>query len=131
VKENSEFSNRRKNVLGAAWLWLGVLLIALACPPLRRTRHRLHQRHRERQVWRRYRRGRRGHYQHKWQFDSNDTTNSDGAYVVAGLPGATYNIVVTAKGFQKYSATKVVLDVAQKIRVDVQLTVGPLPKSLR
>jgi len=52
------------------------------------------------------------------------TTNSDGAYVVAGLPGGTYNLVVTAKGFQKYSATKVVLDVAQKIRVDVQLTVG-------
>src|SRR5438309_274119 len=52
------------------------------------------------------------------------TTNSDGAYVVAGLPGGTYNLVVTAKGFQKYSASKVVLDVAQKIRVDVQLTVG-------
>src|SRR5438445_5493603 len=52
------------------------------------------------------------------------TTNSDGAYVVAGLPGGTYNLVVTAKGFQKYSATKVVLDLAQKIRVDVQLTVG-------
>src|SRR5206468_2625951 len=52
------------------------------------------------------------------------TTNADGAYVVPGLPGATYNISVTAKGFQKYSATNVVLDVAQKIRVDVQLTVG-------
>src|SRR5689334_114479 len=52
------------------------------------------------------------------------TTNGDGAYVVAGLPGGTYNLTVTAKGFQKYSATKVVLDVAQKIRVDVQLTVG-------
>ncbi len=54
------------------------------------------------------------------------TTNADGAYVVAGLPGATYNLSVSAKGFQKYSATKVVLDVAQKIRVDVQLTVGPV-----
>src|SRR5437016_12981066 len=52
------------------------------------------------------------------------TTNADGAYVVPGLPGATYNISVTAKGLQKYSATKVVLDVAQKIRVDVQLAVG-------
>src|SRR6266436_701301 len=52
------------------------------------------------------------------------STNSDGAYVVAGLPGGTYNLVVTAKGFQKYSANKVVLQVAQKIRVDVQLTVG-------
>src|SRR5256886_16141995 len=54
------------------------------------------------------------------------TTNADGAYVVPGLPGATYNITVTAKGFQKYSATKIVLDVAQKIRIDVQLTVGAI-----
>src|SRR5580704_696766 len=49
------------------------------------------------------------------------TTNGDGAYVVAGLPGGAYNIVVTAKGFQKYTAKGVVLDVAQKIRVDIQL----------
>ncbi|HEV1996339.1 MAG TPA: carboxypeptidase regulatory-like domain-containing protein [Candidatus Acidoferrum sp.] len=53
-------------------------------------------------------------------------TNGDGAYVVAGLPGGAYNLFVTAKGFQKFSATKVVLDVAQKIRVDVQLTVGAI-----
>src|SRR5712664_1631529 len=52
------------------------------------------------------------------------TTNSDGAYVVAALPGGTYNLVVTAKGFQKYLATRVVLEVAQKTRLDVQLTVG-------
>jgi hypothetical protein len=51
-------------------------------------------------------------------------TNADGAYVVAGLPGATYNITITAKGFQKFTAPKVVLEVAQKARVDVQLTVG-------
>jgi len=42
------------------------------------------------------------------------------------LPGGSYNILVTAKGFQKYSATGVVLDVAQKIRVDIQLTVGAI-----
>jgi len=52
------------------------------------------------------------------------TTNADGAYVIAGLPGATYNLTVTAKGFQKYSARGVVLDVAQKSRIDIQLTVG-------
>lgn len=52
------------------------------------------------------------------------TTNADGAYVVSGLPGGTYDIVVTAKGFQKYSAQRVVLDVAAKVRVDVQMTVG-------
>ncbi len=58
------------------------------------------------------------------------TTNGDGAYVVAGLPGGSYNIVVTAKGFQKYTAQKVVLDVAQKIRVDIQLTVGAVTEEV-
>jgi Carboxypeptidase regulatory-like domain/TonB-dependent Receptor Plug Domain len=58
------------------------------------------------------------------------STNTDGAYVVAGLPGGNYNLVVTAKGFQKYSATKVVLDVAQKARVDVQLTVGAINEEI-
>ena len=57
-------------------------------------------------------------------------TNSDGAYVVAGLPGATYNITVSAKGFQKYVANGVVLDVAEKIRVDVQLTVGSISEEV-
>ena len=58
------------------------------------------------------------------------TTNADGAYVVAGLPGGSYNIVVTAKGFQKYTAKNVVLDVAQKIRVDIQLTVGAVTEEV-
>ena len=52
------------------------------------------------------------------------TTNGDGAYVVAGLAGGAYNLVVTAKGFQKYTAQGVVLDVAEKRRIDIQLTVG-------
>jgi hypothetical protein len=58
------------------------------------------------------------------------SSNSEGAYVVAGLPGGSYNLAVTAKGFQKYSATKIVLDVAQKIRVDVQLTVGSITEEV-
>jgi hypothetical protein len=58
------------------------------------------------------------------------TTNGDGAYVVAGLPGGSYNIVVTAKGFQKYTAKNVVLDVATKIRVDIQLTVGQITEEV-
>jgi hypothetical protein len=57
-------------------------------------------------------------------------TNSEGAYVVAGLQSGKYNIEVTAKGFQKYSAQNVVLDVAEKIRVDVQLTVGAVTEEV-
>jgi hypothetical protein len=54
----------------------------------------------------------------------NTTTNTDGAYVIPGLPGDTYNISVTAKGFQKYQAKNVKLDVAQKSRIDITLAVG-------
>ncbi len=60
----------------------------------------------------------------------NTTTNADGAYVAAGLPGATYNLTVTATGFQKYTAKSVVLDVAQKTRIDVQLTVGSVTEEV-
>jgi Carboxypeptidase regulatory-like domain len=58
------------------------------------------------------------------------TSNADGAYVAAGLAGGSYNIVVTAKGFQKYNAQNVVLDVAQKIRVDITLTVGAMSEEV-
>jgi len=63
-------------------------------------------------------------------FTRPTTTNADGAYVVAGLSGGSYNIEVTAKGFQKYAAKEVVLDVAQKIRVDIQLTVGAVSEEV-
>ncbi len=58
------------------------------------------------------------------------TTNSDGVYVIAGVPGDTYNLSVTAKGFQKYTAQKIKLDVAEKARVDVTLTVGTMSEEI-
>ena len=58
------------------------------------------------------------------------TTNADGAYVIAGLPGGTYNLTVTATGFQKYTANGVVLNVGSKIRVDVPLTVGSVSEEV-
>lgn len=60
----------------------------------------------------------------------NTVTNTDGEYVVAGLPGGTYDIIVTAKGFEKYQAKGVKLDVAQKRRVDIQLTVGSIAQTV-
>lgn len=62
---------------------------------------------------------------------SRDTeTNADGAYTVAGLPGGSYNLTVTADGFQKFVAQRIALDVAQKSRVDVQLTVGAVTQEV-
>src|ERR1700739_1713382 len=51
-------------------------------------------------------------------------TNSTGDYNEAALPQGTYDVTVTANGFKKFQAKGVVLDVAQKARVDVTLQVG-------
>ncbi len=53
-------------------------------------------------------------------------TNSDGDYLAAGLPGDTYDITVSARGFETFKAKGVVLRVAQKARVDATLTVGQI-----
>src|SRR5579863_9077543 len=51
-------------------------------------------------------------------------TNSDGEYTETALPQGKYDIIVTATGFKKFQAKGVILDVAQKARVDVPLQVG-------
>jgi hypothetical protein len=122
--ENSSPLKQRKNFFGSVPLWLCALVVALALPLALRAQDTGYI---------------SGTVTDKsgaavagaevvitntaGSLTRTTTTNTDGAYVVAGLPGATYNIGVTAKGFQKFIA-KVVLDVAQKARVDVQLTVG-------
>src|SRR5436309_1331635 len=127
VKRNSDFSNPRKNMLGAAWLAFVALILALALPLASRAQDTGYI---------------SGTVTDKsgsavvgaevvitntaGSLTRTTTTNADGAYVVAGLPGASYNISVTAKGLEKYHAKGVKLDVAQKIRVDVELVVGAI-----
>src|SRR5438046_2763719 len=122
VKGNSDFSNPRKNMLGVAWLAFVGLIIALVLPLASRAQDTGYI---------------SGTVTDKsgaavvgaevvitntaGSLTRTTATNSDGAYVVDGLPGGTYNLVVTARGFQRYSASKLVLDVAQKISVNVQL----------
>src|SRR5579864_7191996 len=54
----------------------------------------------------------------------NTTSNSDGEWAVPSLPAGKYDLVVTAPGFKKYQAQGVILDVAQKARIDVSMQVG-------
>jgi Carboxypeptidase regulatory-like domain len=60
----------------------------------------------------------------------NTETNGEGAYLVSSLPSGKYDITVTAPGFQKFVVKGVVLDVAQKARVDVTLTVGAVTQEI-
>src|SRR5436305_11288139 len=52
------------------------------------------------------------------------TANSSGGYLFAALPVGRYDMTVTAPGFKKYEAKDIVLNVGQKARNDVTLTVG-------
>ena len=54
------------------------------------------------------------------------TTNSDGEYSVAGLPGGTYNLTISEKGFKTFKGNGVVLRVGQKARVDAALAIGDI-----
>ena len=58
------------------------------------------------------------------------TTNSGGDYLIAGLPTGTFNLTITSKGFQKYEATGIILQVAQKARVDAVLQLGAVTSEI-
>ncbi len=54
----------------------------------------------------------------------NATTNNAGEYSVPALGAGTYNLQVTAPGFEKYEANGIVLRVSRTERVDAKLAVG-------
>jgi hypothetical protein len=60
----------------------------------------------------------------------NTTTNGEGVYVAVALPSGLYDITITMEGFQKFIAKGFKLDVAQKARVDVTLTVGSISEQV-
>jgi carboxypeptidase family protein/TonB-dependent receptor-like protein len=131
VTENSILLHHRNNIIGAVRLWFCALLLALALPLASRAQDT-------------------GYISGTVTDKSGaavvaadvvltnaagsltraTTTNTDGVYVLAALPGDTYNLVVTAKGFQKYTAQKIVLNVAEKARIDVQLSVGAMTEEI-
>jgi len=57
-------------------------------------------------------------------------SNGDGAYVIPGLPGDSYDMTVIAQGFQKFLARKIVLTVGEKARIDVSMTVGGVNQTI-
>src|SRR5581483_4419899 len=49
------------------------------------------------------------------------TTNHDGEYLQAGIPPGTYNVAVSATGFNDFETKDVVLRVSERTRVDATL----------
>ena len=52
------------------------------------------------------------------------TTNRDGFFSVTALPAATYQVIVTAKGFEKYRASGISLTGGDDRTMNIQLKVG-------
>jgi len=57
-------------------------------------------------------------------------TNGSGDYLIAGLPAASYNLKISATGFEGFEADGIVLRVAQKARVDATLQVGQVTSEI-
>lgn len=131
MKENHDPSKQRKNVLVAAWPWLCVLVVALALPLASRAQDTgyisgtVTDKSGAAVVGAEIVLSNAG-----GSLNRTTTSNADGAYVISGLPGDIYNITVTAKGFQKYQAKGVKLDVAEKTRIDITLTVGAITETI-
>src|SRR5579864_3782305 len=51
-------------------------------------------------------------------------TNGSGDFLFASLPIGSYDLIITAEGFKKYQAKSVVLNVAEKARVNVAMEIG-------
>jgi hypothetical protein len=57
-------------------------------------------------------------------FSRTTVSGGTGLFDIAGLNPANYNVTVTAKGFEKFVQTGVVVNVSATVRVDAKLTLG-------
>jgi outer membrane receptor protein involved in Fe transport len=58
------------------------------------------------------------------------TTNGTGEYVFSAMPIGTYDIEVTAQGFESFRHQGVLLDANQNVRVDASLKVGSITEQV-
>src|SRR5579872_6876514 len=58
------------------------------------------------------------------------TTTATGNYTIVQVPAGTYEMTVTAAGFKKYIRPNIAVEVAQVVRLDVDLEVGASSESI-
>ncbi|MBM3744850.1 MAG: hypothetical protein FJW34_03515 [Acidobacteria bacterium] len=57
-------------------------------------------------------------------------SSEDGTYVIPNLPVGRYEVSATAQGFRTFRRTDVVLEVSQRLRLDVRLELGALSETV-
>lgn len=63
--------------------------------------------------------------------ETRTTTDQSGSYVVTPLPIGLYSVAVEAKGFKKFVASGIQLNVQDRLRVDATLQLGRGPRRCR
>src|SRR5262249_52986625 len=58
------------------------------------------------------------------------TSSADGTYAVANLPVGKYEVSAVAPGFKVFRRTGVVLEVAQRLRLDIVLELGAVTETV-
>ena len=53
-----------------------------------------------------------------------ETSNASGSFVVTNLPVGDYSLTAEAAGFKKFEATKIRLDVNDRLKIPVHLEIG-------
>ncbi|MGH9940536.1 MAG: carboxypeptidase regulatory-like domain-containing protein, partial [Blastocatellia bacterium] len=57
-------------------------------------------------------------------------SSSDGVYAIPSLPVGNYEVMVTASGFSTFRQSNVILEVGQRLRLDVALQVGDVTNTV-
>ncbi|HEU0141567.1 MAG TPA: TonB-dependent receptor, partial [Bryobacteraceae bacterium] len=58
------------------------------------------------------------------------TSSGDGTYVIPNLPVGRYEVEASATGFKSFRRTGVVLEVSQRLRLDIALELGALTETI-
>jgi hypothetical protein len=63
-------------------------------------------------------------------FEYTTETNAVGVYVFPRIPGGTYELTVEAQGFRKYVQSRLVLEVNQRARIDINMQLGAVTETI-
>lgn len=58
------------------------------------------------------------------------TSSGDGTYVIPNLPVGRYEVEASAAGFKSFRRTDIVLEVSQRLRLDIALELGALTETI-